>query len=161
MKHACRMAAFAVVAALATAPALAQEDGAYSWFTGQDEGESSLIYGNLESGEDNGLTFTCTKGSGTATIFVSETSETFKPEQKVSLVLSIGATKATLDAKTTPNEMAGIPSAEASVPTANPIFAAMTDSETLMVAVDAWNTKIPLKGIGAKAAEFAKGCSTK
>jgi hypothetical protein len=159
MKFAREMVVLAVIAGFAATAALAEEFTGYSWFSSEDASSPSLTYGNIESGEDTGIALFCTRSSGKVKIFVGETSEAFKPKQKVTLDLTIGSVKTSLSSTILPNEMSGVPSAETSAPASDPIFAAMKDDETLTIAIGKWNTAFPLKGVGTKAAELVKACS--
>jgi hypothetical protein len=158
MKISCRTAAFAAIGAVIAVPAFAEGDPGRSWFAGASKEDAALTYGTPES-DDVVLTLNCVRGSGAVNIFIGETSEMFKPGQKTTVAFGVGAVKASFPGEFKVNEEAGVPSLEARAQAAAPVFAAMNDRETIALAIGAWNLKVPLKGVGAKAAEFVKACS--
>jgi hypothetical protein len=58
-----------------------------------------------------------------------------------------------------PNEDAGVPSFEGTLPAGDPIFAAMSAGGTLAVAVGPARETAPLKGAADKFEKFAAACA--
>jgi hypothetical protein len=146
--------------------ASAADDPAAVWATtyynGEGDGnvknEAALSYGVPDS-EETVLSMRCVEHSGELSIFISDTSDTFKPGQKTTVSFSVGVVKASFPGEILANEMSGIPSAEVKAPVADPVFQAVKDTERLTIAINTWSNSVPLKGASAKMAEFITACS--
>ena len=116
-----------------------------------------LGYGVPETDDSLG-SFTCKPGSGAVKIWIAETSDKLKAGGKATAILSVGETKAKVAGKLMPNEEAGVPSFEGSLPAKDPIFAAMAGGETLVIAVGP-ASDAPLTGAADKFKKFAAACA--
>ncbi len=117
-----------------------------------------LGYGVPESDDSLG-SFTCTPGSGLVKIWIAETSAKLKAGGKTTAILSVGEKTAKVAGKLVPNEEAGVPSFEGSLPAKEPIFAAMTSGETLEIAVGGAKRTAPLANATEKFKKFAAACA--
>jgi hypothetical protein len=117
-----------------------------------------LGYGVPESDDSLG-SFTCAPGSGSVKIWIAETSAKLKAGGKTTAILSVGDKMAKVAGKLLPNEEAGVPSFEGSLPAKDPIFAAMAGGETLDIAVGGIKRSAPLADATEKFKKFAAACA--
>lgn len=117
-----------------------------------------LGYGVPESDDSLG-SFTCAPGSGLVKIWIAETSNKLKPGGKTTAILSVGEKTAKVAGKLVPNEEAGVPSLEGSLPAKDPIFGAMVGGETLDIAVGGTKRSAPLADAAEKFKKFAAACA--
>jgi hypothetical protein len=117
-----------------------------------------LGYGVPESDDSLG-SFTCTPGGGVVKIWIAETSAKLKAGGKTTAILSVGEKTAKVAGKLVPNEEAGVPSFEGSLPAKDPIFAAMPGGETLDIAVGGTKRSAPLANAAEKFKKFAAACA--
>lgn len=152
--------ALAGCAALAPfAAAFAQERvWTLSGFDGKKRERVTLGYGAPETDDSLGA-FRCNRGSGMATLFISTTSDRFKPGRKATATLSAGETRTTIAGKLLPNEEAGVPSFEGRLPAADPIFEALAGGETMTVAIGSSKQSAPLKGAADIFRKFVAACA--
>jgi hypothetical protein len=117
-----------------------------------------LGYGVPESDDSLG-SFTCTPGGGVVKIWIAEISAKLKAGGKTTAILSVGEKAAKVAGKLVPNEEAGVPSFEGSLPAKDPIFAAMAGGETLDIAVGGTKRSAPLANAAEKFKKFAAACA--
>jgi hypothetical protein len=161
MKLAYRTAALAMAGAalVSTAATAAPQTSSRVWVAGGlKKGDPSLSYSTPDS-DDIGIVLSCKRGQGSVKIFISETSDKFKPNGTATGVLSVGSAKLSFSASFTPNEEAGIPSLEGSAPLKNELFSQLKGSGKLQISIDEWSDSFPLKGIDEQAAKFIAACS--
>ena len=162
MKFMYKAAAFAVAGASfvsAVSAAAAPEATSRIWLAGGlKKAQPTLAYSTPES-DDIGVILSCKGGGGTVKVFLSETSDKFKPGQTATVAWSVGSTKSSFSATFKPNEEAGVPSAEGSTPLNDPVLGQLKDAGKLTFSIDQWSESFPLKGIGEQAAKFVAACS--
>lgn len=149
----------ALLLAFGVAPASAQER---QWILGgvEDRNADSIYLGyGVPETDDSFGSFTCKPGSGEVKIWIAGTNEKLKPGKNASAVLSVGATKAKVAGKLTPNEEAGVPSFEGTFKAADPILKAMAAGGTLDVTVGRARQSAPLAGAADKFRKFAAACA--
>jgi hypothetical protein len=117
-----------------------------------------LGYGVPESDDSLG-SFTCAPGSGVVKIWIAETSDKLKAGDKATAIISVGDKKSKVAGKLIPNEEAGVPSFEGSLPAKDPIFAAMSNGETLNIAIGGAQRTAPLADATEKFKKFAAACA--
>lgn len=117
-----------------------------------------LGYGVPESDDSLG-SFTCAPGSGVVKVWIAETSDKLKAGDKATAIFSVGDKKSKVAGKLIPNEEAGVPSFEGSLPAKDPIFAAMTGGETLNIAIGGAQRTAPLADATEKFKKFAAACA--
>jgi hypothetical protein len=146
--------------AMGHAPANAKEERVWtlSGLEMKKPDSISLAYAAPESDYVT-FVFSCKPQSGGVSLFVSETSAKLKPGKKATAEISVAATKARAEGKLMPNEDAGVPSFEGTLPAGDPIFAAMSAGGTLAVAVGPARETAPLKGAADKFGKFAAACA--
>ncbi|MGD9658568.1 MAG: hypothetical protein AB7U61_13200, partial [Methylocystis sp.] len=103
--------------------------------------------------------FTCAPGSGVVKIWIAETSDRLKAGGKAAATLSVGQKATKVAGKLVPNEEAGVPSFEGSLPAKDPIFAAMTGGETLNIAIGGAQRMAPLADATEKFKKFVAACA--
>ena len=141
---------------LATGLASASAADAAKWSSINEKDQATLRYG--DSSEESVVVFSCKPHSDAVRIFVGETDASLKANEKATASISAGSQKATVRGRTVPNELAGVPSFMGGLPADDPLFAALTGSDTLVIKVAKKRTVVPLKDIGSKAADFGKTC---
>jgi hypothetical protein len=117
-----------------------------------------LGYGVPESDDSLG-SFTCAPGSGVVKIWIAETSDKLKAGDKAAAIFSVGDKKSKVAGKLIPNEEAGVPSFEGSLPAKDPIFAAMAGGDTLNIAIGGAQRTAPLADATEKFKKFAAACA--
>jgi hypothetical protein len=142
--------------ALATGLTAANARDTSKWSASSEKDQASLRYG--DDSEESVVVFSCKPRSDAVRIFVGETDASLKPNEKVTASISVGSQKATVRGRTVPNELAGVPSFMGGLSAADPLFAALTGSDNLVIKVAKSRTVVPLKSIGGKAADFSKAC---
>src|SRR5689334_15843557 len=141
---------------LAAASAMDSIKNAASWSKINDKDQVTLRYG--DDSEESVVVFSCRPRSDAVRIFVGETDASLKPNEKATAAISAGGQKATVRGRTVPNELAGVPSFMGGLSAADPLFAALTGSDNLVIKVAKARTVVPLKSIGGKGADFIKAC---
>lgn len=129
---------------------------AATWSTINGKDQATLRYG--DDSEESVVVFSCKPRSDAVRIFVGETDASLKPNEKATAAISAGSQKATVRGRTVPNELAGVPSFMGGLSASDPLFAALTGSDNLVIKVAKARTVVPLKSIGSKAADFSKAC---
>lgn len=160
------VAATALSLAGAAAPSLAAD----AWIGGARESQVFLSYGEKPppgeqpNAETLQITLSCVTGSGTVRVFVAESSEKLKPGGAARLTLSAAQIATTVRAKILPNQLAGIPSLQATAPAGSAVFIAMARlgragrGELRVSAGEAWSARFPLKTMGVRADTFLRAC---
>jgi len=141
---------------LATGLAAASAKDTASWSSINDKDQVTLRYG--DDSEESVVVFSCKPRSDAVRLFVGETDASLKPNEKATAAISAGSQKATVRGRTVPNELAGVPSFMGGLSAADPLFAALTGSDNLVIKVAKARTVVPLKSIGSKGADFIKAC---
>lgn len=103
--------------------------------------------------------FYCKPKSGVVTVFISETSGKLEPGKRTTGVLSVGGVTTKVAGKLLPNEEAGVPSFEGTLPASDPIFAALAGGETLTVTFGSAKDTAPLKGAAEKFRKLGAACA--
>jgi len=142
--------------ALTTGLTAANARDSSKWSTSSEKDQASLRYG--DDSEESVVVFSCKPRSDAVRVFVGETDASLKPNEKATAAISAGSQKATVRGRTVPNELAGVPSFMGSLEASDPLFAALTGSDNLVIKVAKARTVVPLKGIGSKGADFIKAC---
>jgi hypothetical protein len=126
----------------AAIPAASQER---EWIFDTADDNAYLVFGVPES-EDTGISFGCTLQSGEIRIFVPEAGENLKPDQKIKVIISAGGKDFTYDGLTSPNEMAATTSAEAAIPSGDPLFTRLRNTDRFTVKTGTEENTFPLEG---------------
>jgi len=142
--------------ALATGPTAASARDTSKWSASNEKDQATLRYG--DDSEESVIVFSCKPRSDAVRIFVGETGASLKPNEKTTASISAGNQKATVRGRTVPNELAGVPSFMGGLSAADPLFAALTGSDNLVIKIAKARTVVPLKSIGSKGADFIKAC---
>jgi hypothetical protein len=157
-----RTCALAGVLCLFALSGVSAQNDARVWTLGgleeKDADSIYLGYGVPESDDSLG-SFTCAPGSGVVKIWIAETSDKLKAGDKATAVLSVGQKTAKVAGKLVPNEEAGVPSFEGSLQAKEPIFAAMTNGETLNISIGGAQRTAPLADAADKFKKFAAACA--
>src|SRR5690349_6168006 len=96
-----------------------------TWRLTVEANEPRLQYGT-DNAEDISIAFSCTAGRGRVEVFMAETSTGVKPRRAMTASLAAGSTTSKVRGKTMPNEEAGTPSFEGTMPANDPLFAALS-----------------------------------
>lgn len=145
---------------LAAAPAQARD----GWFGSSRKGDATIFYGDVPkqgepaNAETIALSLGCGKAKGTVSLFVTETNDKLKPGQAIRVIIAINGASHTAPGRTLANELAGVPSVQATFPATAKPFALVTESGTLALAAGAWTAKFALRGIGARMARLIREC---
>lgn len=154
--------ALAICASLATlcGATLAKEERVWT-LSGLEEKKPDSIVLEYSVPQSDYITvvFSCKPKSGKVGVFISETSGKLKPGKKTTATLAAAGTKATAPGKLTPNEEAGIPSFDGSLPANDPIFAAMAGGGALAMTVGPSKDSVTLEGAAGKVKKFAAACA--
>lgn len=138
-------------------PSQAQPEGKPAWRLDTETSEAFLSYGT-DNAEELVISFSCKTGGGTIRIFIAETGEDLKPSQSITASLTAGAVTSKARGRTQPNELAGIPSFDGTLPAADPLFTALVKAERLVMTVGATSQEAPLQDLGDKADRFIRSC---
>src|SRR5262245_41497211 len=133
----------------------AQESEERTWRL--DAKDPRLEYGT-DNPEDTPIAFTCDAGRGRIRVWINETGRGVKPRRSMTATLTAGRTSSKVRGKTLPNEEAGTPSFEGTMPANDPLFAALSKERTLVIVVGPSRDRIPLRDIGDKAERFSRLC---
>lgn len=133
------LAGFMACAAL---PAFAQER---EWTFDTADEDAYLVFGVPES-DDVGVSFGCTLQSGEIRIFIAETGDDLKPDDKIKLVIRIGGKDVAYDGITTPNELSATTSAEATIPANDALFQDLRKADRFTVKAGMEENTFPLEG---------------
>lgn len=134
-------------------PALAQER---EWLFDTGDEDAYLVFGVPES-DDAGVSFGCTLQSGEIRVFVPEAGDDLKPDEKITLVITVAGKEFTYDGTTTANEMSATTSAEAVIRPADAIFAELRKVDRFTVKTGADENTFPLEG--ADFESLVRACS--
>lgn len=160
-------------AALMTAGTAAPATAADAWSYGSRAGSVTLFYGETPpAGEPPNeetiqLSLSCRTGSGVVRILVGETSEKLKPGGTVRLTLAAAQVALTVPAKLLPNQLAGVPSLQATAPVGSAVFNVLARmgragrGALRLSAGAAWSGRFPLKTLGSRADRFVAACGPK
>ena len=143
----------AIIMMLAAAAVHAQER---EWTFDTAEEDAYLSFGVPET-DDLGISFWCKMQSGEARVFLPEAGEEVKPSKNAKMHFTVDGTTYTFDATTTMNEEAGVPSAEATFPVTDKVFAAFKKADRFSVRVGKDEAVFPLEG--ADIDGFVRACS--
>lgn len=133
----------------------AQESEERTWRL--DAKNPRLEYGT-DNPEDTPIAFTCDAGRGRVNVWINETGRGVKPHRSMTATLAAGRTTSKVRGKTLPNEEAGTPSFEGTMPANDPLFAALSKERTLVMVVGPSRDSVPLRDIGDKAERFSRLC---
>ena len=137
--------------------AQAQPEEKVTWRLKTEANNAMLAYG-IDNPEGTPIVFNCRVGSGTVRVFFSETSKAFKPGRSATATLTAGRVTEKMTGRLLPNEDAGVPSFESTLPATDPLFAALASAQTLTMAIGAWRQGVPLRELGNKADRFNGQC---
>jgi hypothetical protein len=149
-----------IVLADASASLRAQDSEKRIWRHSVEAKEHRLEYGT-DNAEDTPIAFSCTAGKGVVDVWVNETGRGVRANRSMTASLIAGSTTSTVKGKTLPNEEAGTPSFEGSMPAGDPLFAALSKERTLAFVVGPSRDQVPLADIGDKADRFIRLCQKK
>ena len=148
------------VLADASAVSRAQDPEKPMWWASEESGDQMLSYGT-DNVEDVPISFACTPGKGIVNVWINETDRSVKANRSMTASLIAGATTAKVKGKTMPNEEAGTPSFEGTMPASDPLFATLSKEQKLVFMVGKSRSDVPLKDIGDKADKFIRLCQKK
>ena len=89
---------------------------------------------------------------------INETSAKVKPGRSMTAALTAGRTTSKVPGKTMPNEEAGTPSFDGTMPANDPLFATLSKERSLVLVVGPSRHQVPLREIGDKADRFTRLC---
>jgi hypothetical protein len=130
----------------------------FQWMSGSGDGNASLVYGSAETAEDWLFALDCRgKEKATqATLYVDI--EGTEIGQKVTIELSAGNAKLSLDGKIATDEMSGFHFAEARRFKIKPVIALLKEKGPVTVKTGGIVSSLPEKGRAAELSAFAKVC---
>lgn len=115
------------------------------WIFDTGDEDAYLVFGVPET-DDAGVSFGCTLQSGEIRVFVPETGDELKPDQKIPLTIIVGGKTFTFGGVTTPNEMSGTTSAEAEIPAQDALFADLRKADRFELRAGTEENIYPLEG---------------
>ena len=119
-----------------------------------------LEYGT-DNPEDTPIAFYCKAGEGRVEVWINETGKGVKPNRTMTASLTAGRTTSKVRGKTLPNEEAGTPSFEGTLPANDPLFATLSKERSLVFVVGPSRERVPLEELGDKADRFSRLCQKK
>jgi hypothetical protein len=123
----------------------------YQWMSGSGDGNASLVFGSPETAEDWLFALDCRgKEKATKATFYVDIQGT-EIGQKVTIELSAGSAKLSLDGKVATDEMSGFHFAEANGFKIKPVIALLKENGNVVEV-------LPEKGRAAELSAFAKVC---
>jgi hypothetical protein len=128
-----------------------------TWRLKIEANQSYLAFGT-DNEEDTAIAFICKLGQGLVEVLIGETSGALKPNHAMTASLTAGRVTSKVSGKTLPNEEAGVPSFRGAQPVSEPLFAALSKTPVLVMAVGPWHQEVPLQNIGNKADRFSGTC---
>jgi hypothetical protein len=162
------LAAATLALAAFAAPSLAAD----AWLGRAQDKDVYLSYGatppagEAPNPETIQLNLGCTKGSGVVKIFVAESSTALVPGRTVQLTLAAAGIVTSVQAKVLPNQLAGVPSLQATLPAGSAVFDVLArlgraGRGTLRLTAAAWSARFPLETMGLQADSFFRACGPK
>lgn len=146
---------FSVAAAAIAAP---QAYPGYQWMSGSGDGNASLVFGSPETAEDWLFALDCRgKEKATKATFYVDIQGT-EIGQAVSIELSAGSAKLSLDGKVATDEMSGFHFAEAKGFKIKPVIALLKEKGGVKVKSGNVVEVLAEKGRAAELSAFAKVC---
>ena len=134
----------------------AEESEERTWRLEEDD-QPRLDYGT-DNAEDTPIAFSCKAGRGVVDVWINETGKGVKPRRSMTASLTAGRTTSKVRGKTLPNEEAGTPSFEGTMPANDPLFAALSKERILVFVVGPSRDQVPLRDIGDKSDRFSRLC---
>ena len=125
-----------------------------------DADQTRLEYGT-DNPEDTPIAFHCKAGGGRVGVWINETGKGVKPNRTMTASLTAGRTTSKVRGKTLPNEEAGTPSFEGTLPANDPLFATLSKERSLVFVVGPSREQVPLEELGDKADRFSRWCQKK
>jgi len=125
-----------------------------------DADQTRLEYGT-DNPEDTPIAFYCKAGGGRVEVWINETGKGVKPNRTMTASLTAGRTTSKVRGKTLPNEEAGTPSFEGTLPANDPLFATLSKERSLVFVVGPSRERVPLEELGDKADRFSRLCQKK
>src|SRR5262245_10681943 len=135
----------------------AEESEKRTWRLEVEGGQPRLEYGT-DNPEDVPIAFFCEAGRGRVDVQIAETGKGVKPGRSMTASLTAGRTVSMVRGKTSPNEEAGTPSFDGTLPANDPLFATLSKERSLIFAVGPSRHQVPLRDIGDKADRFSRLC---
>jgi hypothetical protein len=135
----------------------AEESEKRTWRLEADQDQPRLEYGT-DNPEDTPIAFSCKAGRGLVDVWINETGRGVKPRRSITASLTAGRTTSKVRGKTLPNEEAGTPSFDGTMPASDPLFATLSKERILVFVVGPLRHQVPLRDIGDKADRFSRLC---
>jgi hypothetical protein len=138
----------------------AEQSEKRTWRLTVEANEPRLDYGT-NNAEDTPIAFSCKAGRGLVNVWINETGKGVRPGRSMIASLTAGRTTSKVRGKTLPNEEAGTPSFEGTLPASDPLFATLSKERALVFVVGPSRGQVPLRDIGDKADRFSRLCQKK
>ena len=138
----------------------AEQSEKRTWRLTVEGKEPRLDYGT-NNPEDTPIAFSCAAGRGLVDVWINETGQGVKPGRSMTASLTAGRTTSQVRGKTLPNEEAGTPSFQGTLPANDPLFATLSKERILVLVVGPSRGQVPLRDIGDKADRFTRLCQKK
>jgi hypothetical protein len=138
----------------------AEQSEKRTWRLTVEANEPRLDYGT-NNPEDTPIAFSCKAGRGLVNVWINETGKGVRPGRSMIASLTAGRTTSKVRGKTLPNEEAGTPSFEGTLPASDPLFATLSKERVLVFVVGPSRGQVPLRDIGDKADRFSRLCQKK
>ena len=135
---------------------LAEESEKRTWRL--EEGDQTRLEYGTDNPEDTPIAFSCKAGRGIVAVWINETGRGVKPRRSMTASLTAGRTTSKVPGKTMPNEEAGTPSFDGTMPANDPLFAALSNERMLVFVVGPSRDQVPLQDIGDKSDRFSRLC---
>jgi hypothetical protein len=135
----------------------AEEAEKRTWRLAVESNAPRLDYGT-DNAEDTPIAFSCTAGRGVVDVWVNETGKGVKAGRSMMASLTAGRTTSKVRGKTLPNEEAGTPSFQGTIPANDPLFATLSKERNLVFVVGPSRQQVPLQEMGDKADRFSRLC---
>lgn len=135
----------------------AEDSEKRTWRLTDEAGQHRLDYGT-NNPEDTPIAFNCEAGRGVVDVWINETSHGVKPGRSMTASLTAGRTIAKVRGDTVPNEEAGTPGFEGTLPASDPLFAVLSKERSLVFVVGPSRDRVPLQDMGDKAERFSRLC---
>jgi hypothetical protein len=141
----------------ASASSRAEEADKRTWRLTVEANAPRLDYGT-DNAEDTPIAFSCKAGRGVVDVWINETGKGVKPGRAMVASLTAGRTTSKVRGKTLPNEEAGTPSFQGTMPANDPLFATLSKERSLVFVVGPSREQVPLQDMGDKADRFSRSC---
>jgi hypothetical protein len=135
---------------------LAEESEKRTWRL--EEGDQPRLEYGTDNPEDTPIAFSCKAGRGLVAVWINETGSGVKPRRSMTASLTAGRTTSKVRGKTMPNEEAGTPSFDGTMPANDALFATLSKERILVFVVGPSRDQVPLQDIGDKADRFSRLC---